>query len=229
VGLTRGSSNSKTGSDFIQTFILADQGETPLEALKSGGDASVCGDCPHRPHQGKSGSCYVNVGQAPLAVYRAYKRGNYPTFDPDQHLDLFRDRLIRLGAYGDPAAVPLDVWQTICDVSKGWTGYTHQWKSCDRAYARFCMASCETVEDRRLALKLGYRTFRVRLPEEPVEDGEFICPASEEAGRRLTCEACKACSGTKAGRRNASPVIIVHGLAWKVTKYRDRRVSLPLV
>ena len=48
VGLSRPSANGKTG-DFIQTFILADDGENPVDALKSGGDGSVCGDCPHRP------------------------------------------------------------------------------------------------------------------------------------------------------------------------------------
>src|SRR5262249_1361066 len=54
-----------------------------------------------------------------------------------------------------------------------------QFRTCDPGYARYCMASCETVADRRLATHLGYRTFRVRLPEQPLDEGGFVCPASE--------------------------------------------------
>jgi hypothetical protein len=231
VGLARDSKNGKTGAGVIQTFVLADNGESPLEALKSGADASICGNCPHRPQPGpdgtrKAGSCYVNVGQAPLAVYRAYRAERYPEFDPAEHLPLFAGRFVRLGAYGDPAAVPLDVWDAICGVARGWTGYTHQFRVCDRGYARYCMASCETVEDRRLALSLGYRTFRVRLPEQPLDEGEFVCPASAEGGFRRTCEDCRACAGARAGVRNASPAIVVHGLAWKAAKYRATLAQL---
>lgn len=35
---------------------------------------------------------------------------------------------VRLGAYGDPAAVPTRVWAELLRYVKQWTGYTHQWK-----------------------------------------------------------------------------------------------------
>ena len=192
----------------------------------------MCGSCPLRPQvqtdgTRKLGACYVNVGRAPLAVWRAYKSNTYPDFNSDEHLDLFRGKLLRLGAYGDPAAVPLSVWERVCSVAKHWTAYTHQWRTCDRGYARYCMASCETVEDRQAAMSLGYRTFRVRLAEQPIDAGEFVCPASAEAGKRKTCAECKACSGAKLGGRNVSPVIIVHGLDWKTKKYRGTLDNLP--
>jgi hypothetical protein len=91
------------------------------------------------------------------------------------------------------------------------------------------MASCETVADRQLALQLGYRTFRVRLPEQPLEAGEFLCPASQEGGERLTCAQCLACSGVKGGQ-NASPCVIVHEsptVPYKVRLYRAFLASLP--
>lgn len=226
VGLARASGNAKTGA-FVQTYILADGGESPVEALRSGGDEAVCGECPHRPQNGRAGSCYVNAGQAPLAVYRALQRGAYPAFDLAAHLALFAGRLVRLGSYGDPAAVPLDVWEEVCGAAAGWAGYSHNWRTCAPGYARYCMASCETAGDRELALALGYRTFRVRLPEEPLEVGEFACPASEEAGRRLSCAECRACSGALAGGRNASPAVVVHGLPWKVARYREALAALP--
>jgi hypothetical protein len=224
VGLARKSKNAKTGP-AIQTYILADNGEDPIQAVKSGGDASVCGRCPHR-----GGSCYVNVVQAPLAIYRAVQAGTYPAYKPKKHARLFAGRYVRLGSYGDPAAVPLGVWEEVCGLAGHWTGYTHQWRTCDRGYARFCMASVETPRQREEALAKGYRTFRVRLPEQGIEPGEFICPASEEAGRRLTCDECKACSGAKSGGMNATPVIIFHGpdiaANWKLRLYRHTMADL---
>jgi hypothetical protein len=227
--LVKPTSNDKTG-DFIQTYVLADGDERPTDAIRSGADAAVCGDCPHR-----SGSCYVDAGRAPNAVFEALRRGRYPRFRPRRHLPLFAGRLVRLGAYGDPAAVPLRVWEAVCGVAAGWTGYTHAWRVCAPGYARFCMASVETEAQREQAAARGYRTFRVRLPEQPVGAGEFICPSSAEAGRRLSCADCLACSGT-GGRRKASPVIVVHGLHWKVGAYRRHlqefeggRVALPLL
>jgi hypothetical protein len=232
-GLVRKSRNRTTGP-FVQTWILPDGDDSPLAALRSGGDAAVCGDCPHRPlilPNGRRvlGSCYLNVGQAPLAIWQADRRGNYPRFGPRQHLDLFRGRWIRLGSYGDPAAVPLAVWDQVCAVVAGWTGSTHQFRTCDRGYTRYCMASCETIADRRFALRLGYRTFRVRLPEQPLDAGEFVCPASDEGGNRLTCAECRACSGAK-GTDNASPCIIVHEsptVPYKVRLYRTFLDRLP--
>jgi hypothetical protein len=240
VGLSRKSKNGKTGH-MVQVYILPDNGEDPIRAVKSGGDAAICGDCVHRGR-----SCYVNVAQAPLAIYRALKRGSYPTFYPPAHLHLFAGRHVRFGAYGDPAAVPLRVWRLLANVSAGWTGYTHQWRTCNEEYRRYLMASCETARQREQAMAKGWRTFRTRLAHEPLEQGEFSCPASAEEGRRLTCEQCGACDGAKSSLRAASPSIIYHAPnngagEWMRSNYErtvtrlhaeeeaaSRRVSLPL-
>jgi hypothetical protein len=240
VGLARRSKNGKTGQ-MVQVYVLADGDESPIDAVKSGADAAVCGSCPLR---GKS--CYVNVAQAPLSIYRAVKRGSYPMFHPPAHLHLFVGRHIRFGAYGDPAAVPLRVWRLLANVSAGWTGYTHQWRTCNKEYRRYLMASCETALQREQAVSMGWRTFRARLAHEPLEQGEFSCPASAEEGRRLTCEECGACDGAKPSPRAASPSIIFHAPDngagdWMRSNYEhtvarlhaeeeaaSRRVSLPL-
>jgi hypothetical protein len=171
------------------------------------------------------GTCYVNVTQAPQAVYKAVLQGTYPRFKPRKHLRLFRGRVVRLGSYGDPAAVPLAVWERVCAVAQHWTGYTHQWRTCDRGYRRFLMASVETAGQRLQAMEKGYRTFRVRLASQPLEPGEFECPASEEAGKRLTCAECRACSGAKSGGHNATPAVIFHGphIAgnWRLRRFED--------
>jgi hypothetical protein len=221
--LRRKSKNGKTGG-VIQTYVLAD-GVKPTDAIKSGGDESICGNCPHRPRDG-FGTCYVNAGRGPNAVYKALRLGTYPKFNVKRHLQMFAGKVIRLGAYGDPAAVPFEVWEAVCSVAKTWVGYTHQWRTCDPRLARYCMASVETANQAREAWSKGWRTFRIRTVEEPILAGEFVCPASAEAGKRLTCAQCKACSGAKTGQ-NASPVILVHGSANKVAHYY-RRVLLDI-
>jgi hypothetical protein len=103
---TLNSANAKTGN-MVQTWIIRSDVH-PLDALDTGGDYSICGTCPHRKR-----TCYVNVSQAPSAVYRTYKAGKYPTFDATLHAGLFMGRKVRLGAYGDPAAAPFEVMQQV--------------------------------------------------------------------------------------------------------------------
>jgi hypothetical protein len=220
----RKSANAKTG-EAIQVWILSDTVD-PLRARQIGRDEAICGNCIHRQNRG--GSCYVNVAQAPLSVYRAVKRGRYPKYNRKRHGELFRGRYVRFGAYGDPAAVPIGVLAEVAGLSSHWTGYAHQWETSSPEYARFCMASCETVEQRDRALAKGYRTFRVRLSmQEPLEPGEFVCPASAEAGKRLTCAECKACSGAKTSPRAASPAIIFHGAPTTTRRFHAEIAQLP--
>ncbi len=223
-GLERGSKNTKTGK-FIQTYILSDDGERPTDALNSGADESVCGSCIHRKVDGW-GTCYVNVGQGPNQVYAAYLRGAYPDFDISMLDDYFAGRIIRLGAYGDPAAVPVRIWALLCGVASGWTGYTHQWRrrrgkpACDQELRRYCMASVDTVAEMRLARRKGWKTFRVRNDDEPLEAHEFVCPAAEEAGKRRQCETCLACCGGEWNGKTVTPVIRAHGMHWKGVRFR---------
>ncbi len=208
------STNAKTGN-MVQTYIIrADV--NPAEALKSGQDASVCGDCKHRPING--GACYVNVGQGPNSVFKTLQRGRYPLAqDLEAIAAIGAGRMVRLGTYGDPAAVPAFVWQSLVSRATGHTGYTHQWQSARfpaghlQAIGALCMASADTELERAAALALGLRTFRVRTADAPILPGEFTCPASAEGGKRKLCADCKACDGTSRGVRQASPVIVAHG------------------
>ena len=82
------------------------------------------------------------------------------------------------------------------------------------------MASVETEAAFRLARRRGWKPFRVRNEDEPVLPGEFVCPASEEAGKRLRCEDCLACCGGEWNGKTVTPVIKVHGMHWKPTRFR---------
>lgn len=215
-GLANASSNRKTGA-MLQTYILRADLE-PTQAVRSGADASICGSCTHRGVQGPDGmekrTCYVNVGQGPLSVWRAWKRGVYADYS---QLGRFRavlgnDRKVRLGTYGDPAAVPVETWIALVLHSSGHTGYTHQWRAFP-ALRTLCMASVDSAAEAAEAQALGWRTFRVAMPRDSARDlttlHESICPASAEAGKKLTCAECLACGGAD-GRRGGI-VIQAHG------------------
>jgi hypothetical protein len=208
VAITK-STNSKTGN-MIQTYILADNGLSPVESAKTLEDAAICGDCKHR--RGLGGSCYVNLGQGPRAVMDGVKRAIYPS-DAKQAAIECTGRKVRLGTYGDPAAVPFHIWEILLKNAAGNTGYTHQWRKFKSAKSlklmSLVMASADSEKDRIDALIKGFRTFRVKTSDEPILPGEFPCPASKEQGKKLQCEDCMACDGGIS--RKGSPVIVVHG------------------
>jgi len=204
----RASANDKTG-DMIQVTIMRSDVD-PTQALKDGLDVAVCGDCPHRSKaSGGAGDCYTHKnlrrGFAQTGTFKAHAAHGSLPFE----LDRFRGRKVRFGAYGDPAAVPFEVWDEIYRVSDGFTGYTHQWANADPRFAELFMASADSVEERRAARLKGYRTFRVRLATEERERGEIVCPASAEGGFKTQCESCLQCSGHALGRK-LDIVIVKH-------------------
>lgn len=206
--LTTESKNPKTGN-MAQLWIMpADM--APHEALKAGADEAVCGNCKHRRSMG--GACYVTVHQGPLSVWKAWQRGNYPYAGGLESLGYGLD--IRLGAYGDPAALPQWVITELLQDAAGWTGYTHQWNApwADYSWLKpFVMASADTEAEAEAARAAGWRYFRIRTESESIGQREFMCPASDEGGNRTDCKACQACNGAGSGSQKASPVIIVHG------------------
>ena len=189
---TMKTSNSKTG-EMVQVWILRSD-INPVEASKQKLDVSICGNCPQRWSNG--GACYVNIGQAPNAVYKGYKRGLYPIFDAALHARQFEGRKIRLGAYGDPGAVPFDVLNTLVSYGIGHTGYTHQakHKNFDRRYFSLVMASADTPKGAQALQAQGAKTFRVALEGDSMFENEIEC-LSESKG--LSCIDCMLCDGTK--------------------------------
>ena len=208
VAITGKSSNSKTG-DMVQTYILVDNEKSPVESAKALDDVSICGDCKHR--RGLGGSCYVNLGQGPRAVMDGVIRGIYPDNIINAAFAVHK-RKVRLGTYGDPAAVPAYVWEALLAGADSHTGYTHQWQNGKADHVKqWCMASVDTPKEAALAKVEGWRTFRVRVADgSPEYSHEMKCPASAEMNKRLTCDTCMACSGGTDSKK-ASVTIIVHG------------------
>lgn len=201
------SQNEKTGA-IVQTFIIRSD-VSPMDALKSGDDVSICGSCEHRPSLVKAGNgkapCYVNVGRSVLSVYGAYKRGSYTKASPEFVAKLLADKTLRLGTYGDPYAAPVAVWHALASGAARRVGYSHQWESIGfdvAAWSGLVMASADTPEQRTKANSMGLRTFRVTTSNAKPMHGEISCPASSEAGRKTTCSACNLCGGTSIKARD---------------------------
>ena len=242
--------NPKTGF-VISTWILRSDMH-PMDAVNSGSDSAVCGDCPlrgvirpasERTVKGKfdgdtcnkDRSCYVNVAQAPAAVYQAYKAGKYPKLTK-AHFRKFIGRGLRYGSYGDPVAIPLQDWkllESLC-TGKAHPGYTHQWKNTRfKAWAKKLMASTHTEAENELAHSMGWRTFRTLINIGDKVKGEIICPASAEAGYKATCQTCGACNG-KHGEKDGrtSIAVLAHGGDGKLERVAavvNSRIALAVV
>jgi hypothetical protein len=176
---------------MIQIWILVRQCD-PVTAIKEGLDRLICGNCRHRGDgAGKERSCYVNVGQAPQGIWKAWKAGNYPLL---RSLEVFTGRRVRFGAYGDPTHLPLSLALAIAGVSSGWTGYTHQWRKPSlQAWRSLLMASVDSIAELLIARSMGWSTFRVGSE---ASVGESLC-ASERVG--TPCAECLLCAGARNG------------------------------
>ncbi len=214
------SGNIKTG-DMVQTYIIrADV--NPLEASKTGADFAICGNCKHRGtattdstrKQAQGRTCYVNLGQGPTQVFKRLTSTGYPTATTAETQTIGRARMVRLGTYGDPAAVPSQVWDQLLSEAAGHTGYTHQ-HELSPDYSRL-MASVDNQHEATAAHNAGLRTFRVIPIKDYTTHGqnallknEILCPASKEAGQRVTCDQCKLCSGSAITAKSIA--IVAHG------------------
>lgn len=233
--LQRGSSNSKTGA-MAQLWILsADM--NPIVASRTGKDYSVCGNCPHRgaaAPNNESGwaenrGCYVNLLHGPLGKYKSFKAGKYKRAETIGEVqELLHGQGLRLGAYGDPAALPSGLCEMLADMAEYATSYTHghtAWNDVSKiaTVASYSMVSADNAQDALKAHAKGFRTFRV-IPVAQWKDvrkdsllaSEILCPASEEAGKKVQCADCRLCNGTKSKAKSIA--IVAHGKTKKHVK-----------
>lgn len=165
--------NKKIGY-MAQTWIfLADV--LPSQGIKLKLDRGICGKC----IRAGGNKCYVEVGKldkmweslpfcrrmTPEAAGRILRELGAP---------------LRIGAYGDPAAVPAGVWKDLTRYI-GYSGYTHTPENLPELRGKI-MASADSVEDARRLQKEGWQTYRIRNWDtegnlEPLLPGEIACPA----------------------------------------------------
>jgi hypothetical protein len=209
-GISRPSQNRKTGP-VIQSYILK-EGIKPTEYRHQGAKA-ICGECPIKD------ACYV--GNYYLnSIYDGSNRevDHFP-------LALLKGRVLRLGAYGDPAAVPFAVWDRLVKWTAGWTGYTHQWQYCDQNFKKLTMASVETVTQAEQAWSMGWQTYRVGLPSEEPTTDELYCPHyTFEFNPPIKCLQCQLCAGINSDLSPKKGIFVhVHGSHGKKKRYQEIR------
>ncbi|MEO0838270.1 MAG: hypothetical protein AAF063_05135 [Cyanobacteria bacterium J06643_5] len=205
---------------LLQSWIIQ-QNLVPTEAAKKGLEKGICGTCPLKLSQ--TGACFVNL--LPVNnIYRTYFAGNYQKLSINEIEVIKRYRYpIRIGSYGDPTAVPFDVWEPIISASSGHTGYTHRWGSneCDERWKKYLMASVQSESEARIAQNQGWRTFRIITPDAPLSENEILCRHTEDD--RVKCSSCMLCDG-KSNKPNIAD--IVHGLKWKISNFVKYSQSL---
>jgi len=184
---------------MAQVWILCEESD-PVNAIASGDDSAICGDCRHRKDAKGRRTCYVNPGQAPLSIYQAWKRGKYPhirSIPIDKAERLFSTLYVRWGAYGDPALLPSSLVHWINSKAKGYTGYTHQWeKPWAQWTAGVFMASVDTKSEHDLAKAIGYKTFSVLHHTNTDCNHAKRCPATVEHSQ-TQCITCNLCNGNR--------------------------------
>jgi hypothetical protein len=217
------SKNRKTGN-MMQSFIL-NKNLDPMFANKNGldlqcGSCKLAGEINDDPNAktAKDRVCYVSIYQSVLAVFKSFKKGNYPKIDPVELAKRinddpsFDDRGQRHGSYGDTGTVPfhvLDSFQNKLDEKKKrtLTGYTNQYTEKNASIHDFLMISANSLEQADQAWQNKKRTFRVLRENEQITKNEILCPFP-----KVQCNECGLCDG----RKNAKSIAIeVHGAGKK--------------
>lgn len=202
--------NRKLGINTIQIGVFP-QKLKPTEAIKSSLDRSVCGDCILRKQN--INACYVNHGWT-NNLWHSWSKGNIPQLGV-QHLQQIRlySKVLRLTSYGDPVAVPLSMLESLIEASATTLGYTHQWREAiAHQYKGICQASVHSETDAQIAQALGWKTYRIKQPHEPLLHNEVHCP--HQINQMIQCQDCRLCDG-----KQSSIAVNVHGTKYKVNNY----------
>ena len=226
------SDNTKTGPMVQLLIMLVD--EPPHEAVKSGHDKSVCGDCPARGGPTWKNWCYVLVWQSILKIWKAFKRGAYPKGSVE---DLIASRWsVRGGAYANHSSVPFEenekIFSALRAAGKKWTLYEHDWRNCDQRLAKWAMASCETLSDAKEARRMGWRPYWACLPEDiraAKEEALLECPFRLDDPTTPQCADCGLCNGKKEEDYRPGIFVPVHGANYKIENYNKMRESLRVI
>ena len=186
------STNKKTGNVVQVYYLPVDQ--HPIDAVKSGLDSAVCGDCPLKPSN--QNVCYVRKFHGPSVVWRTFKAGRYPHYkylsqaNKNKVLSILKSKPIRLGAYGDPAS-DLETSTFLASLAPQITAYTHEWRQVPQLKL-FCMASVDSPSEYAIAKDSGWRTYR-HTTDNLAFDNEIVCPHKTH---NVQCIDCGLCSGT---------------------------------
>jgi len=212
-GVKTKSQNDKTGVMAQASILLADM--HPWEALETGADEAICGDCPLRLNNG-SRICYVNVLFNNGSQYKSVTKKQVVATPRQLAILLaYRQRGIRFGSYGDPGMLPFELINEVMTISGvNHTGYTHQWVQpwFDVRHFQYAMASIDDENTVELLEELhgeDVRYYRLlSVINSNVNSGEIMCPSDSDKrktsgpkikgkfAREITCAECGLCAGS---------------------------------
>mgnify|MGYP003109667424 FL=1 len=219
-----GAESLQDHQQYIQIWIFTDTADfRPM-------DRAICGDCGQRTYKGKSapflwedgaelmedvqGACYVRWSEGPRAAFEASNRNGELTLEAGSQL--LADRLVRIGAAGDPAAVPAHVWHTLLKGCKSFTAYTHQWNRPEfQALKAFCMASTDSRAEEKLALAMGWSCFTAD------GNGDSMGKECLNNSHNLSCAECRACDGMHRRSKPVAYKVAIHGALSKRFRIRE--------
>ena len=202
--VTMHTTNIKTGPMPTAWIIRSDI--HPQEAVKTGEDFSICGNCHLRPEMVEKlkalgvdnpPSCYVAVFQAPTQIYKAYHRGVYVRVSLDELAEILRGRTLRIGGYGDGAVVPVAVWERLLQFVTRHTAYTHGWTmpNFDASFLKIAMVSVDPFSVAEYAAEFAAlpttgRKFRMLEDGETPKVDEVLCPNFTHKTQCIDCGLC---------------------------------------
>jgi len=209
-GLQGTSVNRKTGVMAQLTIIPDPELYNPIEASRIlEVNKSICGECnlQYNPITKKK-PCYVNLGHEPIKLYQSYHKG-LPTISPEQlnQLLIERDLPIRLGNYGDPGSIPIEIIKTITKHVK-YTSYTHAFTlpTFNSEHLKYSMLSIDYSNyDQAKKLFPNARSYRMINKVSELQDNEILCPSKQIPGYKwnsITCSQCLLCSGSSKIAKN---------------------------
>ncbi len=196
------SSNTKTGP-ALQVGVML-RGVHPWEAVSTGDDLAICGDCPLRPSNHKAAklrgeavadnACYVNTGfknAQRMSIERSEVKPKTVQAFIEEHA------FIRFGEYGNLSSLPREVLEPMLKGAKKWAMYEHEWRRPENQWLReYAMASVHSLEEKAEANALGWRTYRTVSKDDPLPGrtttGEIWCPNYTHG---TTCNKCGLCNG----------------------------------
>jgi|2_EtaG_2_1085320.scaffolds.fasta_scaffold16580_2 hypothetical protein len=128
-------------------------------------------------------------------VWQAYQRSAYPEItSPDALTLLGSAKPIRIGAWGDPASAPVELYESLFECCPNTTGYTSQWQKFPELKS-FLMASVSSKAMAQKAWSMGWRTYRI-TPIDDLEPNERWCINQED--KEIQCVNCPTpCDGGK--------------------------------
>lgn len=217
---TAETSNSKTGN--VPTGWVG----TSIEEARH-----TCKGCPLLDN-----GCYAHQGSPRIgfsSLIKKYREGADRSLSTALQRKHKRAKMVRLGALGDPAGVNVaqatDIKNQVKEAGIDLIGYTHFWRRPHAAkiWKGSLMASCDTVQDLKDAIRNGWRATIVVPEDYPIrskikvgakEHPILVCPAQTSNGK-VTCNDCRLCDGSKRGPHIA---FRVHGAAKAQVDFSQR-------